>query len=315
MIDIRPLVAIHGGAGFIGSGIRANLLARGLSPIVIDTEERVHRSTCMSEPDTKTYVGSWPERIDAFIYLSWSSFPNSSFDQIGADSSQQIVESIKAFSMAIDKGATKLIFASSGGTVYGQHDVERVNESHLLRPISGYGATKAAVEMYLSIIAANFGVSHISLRVGNPYGPYQFVGTPIGLIARFVTNALKEVPHKIIGDGNIVRDYIHIDDVSEAFVSSAINQVKSGVYNVASGRGLSINQIADLIDGVIGTRCSRLYSEARACDVPAIVLDPSLFIKEAAWYPVIDIEEGVAEMVKQFCCLRDGRIAEIPSKI
>jgi len=303
MSDNWPRVAIHGGAGFIGSGIRASLLAKGLSPIVIDTEERVYRSDCISEPDTKVYVGSWPERIDVFIYLSWSSFPYSSLAEIGDDSSQQIMESIKAFTMAIEKGATKLIFASSGGTVYGKHNVERVNESHLLRPISGYGATKAAVEMYLAIIAANFGVSHLSLRVGNPYGPYQFVGTPIGLIARFVTNALEEVPHKIIGDGNIIRDYIHIDDVSEAFVCSAINQVKSGAYNISSGRGLSINQIADLVDHLVGKRCPRLYSEARACDVPAIVLDPSLFIKEAGWYPSIDIEEGIAEMVKQYSLL------------
>lgn len=304
MIDNRPRVAIHGGAGFIGSGIRANLLAKGLSPIVIDTEERVNRSACILEPGTKVYVGSWPERIDAFIYLSWSSFPYSPLGQIGIDSSQEIMESIQAFTKAIEKGATRLIFASSGGTVYGNHAAERVNESQLLRPISGYGATKAAVEMYLAIVAANFGVSHISLRVGNPYGPYQFVGTPIGLIARFVTNALEGVPHKIIGDGNIIRDYIHVDDVSEAFVLSAINQVRSGSYNIASGRGLSINEIAELVDNVVGAACPRLYSEARACDVPAIVLDPSLFVNEAGWHPGIDIEAGIAEMVKQFSLLK-----------
>jgi UDP-glucose 4-epimerase len=300
MIYNRPRVAIHGGAGFIGSGIRANLLAKGLSPIVIDTEARVHRSAYISEPETKIYVGSWPERIDVFIYLSWSSFPYSPLAQLGTDSSQEIKASIQAFNMAIEKGATKLIFASSGGTVYGKHDVERVNESHLLRPISGYGATKAAVEMYLAIIAANFGVDHISLRVGNPYGPYQFAGTPIGLIARFVANALEGVPHKIIGDGSIIRDHIHIDDVSEAFVCAAIDQVKSGAYNIASGQGLSVNQIADFVDNAVGINCPRLYCEARACDVPAIVLDPSLFIKEARWQPKIDIEEGIAEMVNQF---------------
>jgi hypothetical protein len=167
---------------------------------VIDTEGRVHRSACVSEPDTKVYVGSWPERIDVFIYLSWSSFPYSSIAQIGSDSCHEISNSIQAFNMAIEKGATKLIFASSGGTVYGKHNIaERVNELHLLRPISGYGATKVAVEMYLAIIAANFQVDHISLRVGNPYGPYQFAGTPIGLIARFVANALEGVPHIIIG--------------------------------------------------------------------------------------------------------------------
>jgi UDP-glucose 4-epimerase len=304
MSDNCLRVAIHGGAGFIGSGIRTNLLGKGFSPIVIDTEKRVQRSAWISEPGTKVYVDSWPDRIDTFIYLSWSSFPYSSIGRIGLDSSNEILESIQAFTMAIEKGATRLIFASSGGTVYGKHDVERVNESHLLRPISGYGATKAAAEMYLAILASNFGVSHISLRVGNPYGPYQFVGTPIGLIARFVANALEEVPHKIIGNGNIVRDYIHIDDVSEAFVCSAINQVKSGAYNISSGCGLSINQIAELVDSVVGTKCPRLYSEERACDVPAIVLDPSLFIKEAGWQPRLNIEEGVAIMVRQFNCLK-----------
>jgi UDP-glucose 4-epimerase len=313
MIDNCLRIAIHGGAGFIGSGIRANLLAKGLAPIVIDTEGRVHRSACVSEPDTKVYVGSWPERIDIFIYLSWSSFPYSSIAQIGSDSCHEISNSIQAFNMAIEKGATKLIFASSGGTVYGKHNIdERVNELHLLRPISGYGATKVAVEMYLAIIAANFEVDHISLRVGNPYGPYQFAGTPIGLIARFVANALEGVPHKIIGDGSTIRDYIHIDDVSEAFVCAAINQVKSGAYNIASGQGLSINQIADFVDNAVGINCLRLYYEARACDVPAIVLDPSLFIKEARWQPKIDIEKGIAEMVNQFSRLKGGSTCENP---
>lgn len=312
MIDNRPRVVIHGGAGFIGSGIRANLLAKGLAPIVIDTEQRVHRSGCMSESETKIYVRSWPERIDIFIYLSWSSFPYSPLAQLGTDSSEEIKASIQAFNMAIEKGATKLIFASSGGTVYGKQDVEMVNESHLLRPISGYGATKAAVEMYLAIIALNFGIDHISLRVGNPYGPYQFAGTPIGLIARFVANALEGVPHQIIGDGSIIRDHIHIDDVSEAFVCSAINQVKSGTYNIASGQGLSVNQIADFVDNAVGISCPRLYHEARTCDVPAIVLDPSLFIKEARWQPKIDIEEGIAGMVNQFSCLKGGSTRENP---
>jgi len=310
MSDNRLRVAIHGGAGFIGSGIRANLLDKGFSPIVIDTEKRVQRSACFSEPGTTVYVDSWPDIIDTFIYLSWSSFPYSSIERIGLDSSKEITESIHAFTKAIEKGATRLIFASSGGTVYGNHDVVRVNESHLLRPISGYGATKAAAEMYLAILAANFGVNHISLRVGNPYGPYQFVGTPIGLIARFVTNALEEVPHRIIGDGNIVRDYIHIDDVSEAFVRSAISQVKSGAYNISSGYGLSINQIAELIDNAVGTRCLRLYSEVRTCDVPAIVLDPSLFINEAGWQPKLSIEEGIARMVSQFRCLKNSGTPE-----
>jgi UDP-glucose 4-epimerase len=310
MVADFPRVAIHGGAGFIGSGIRANLMAKGLAPIVIDTEVRIDCSTCISEPDTKVYVDSWPERIDAFIYLSWSSFPYSSIAQIDFDSCQEIRNSIQAFTKAIEKGATKLIFASSGGTVYGKHDIEKVSELHMLRPISGYGVTKVAVEMYLAIIAANFGVDHISLRVGNPYGPYQFAGTPIGLIARFVANALEGIPHKIIGDGSIIRDYIHIDDVSEAFVCSAINQVKTGAYNIASGRGFSINQIADFVDNAVGLTCPRLYYEARACDVPAIVLDPSLFIKEARWQPKINIEEGIGEMVNQFSRLKRGNDRE-----
>jgi len=293
-------VAIHGGAGFIGSGIRANLLAKGFAPIVIDTVDRINRSGCLSEPDTRVYISSWPERIDTFIYLSWSSFPSNSIEKIGIDSCHEIQNSIQAFATAIERGATRLIFASSGGTVYGKQEIAKVNESNLLRPISGYGATKAAVEMYLSIIAANHGVSYISLRVGNPYGPYQFVGTPIGLIAKFVKNALESVPHAIIGDGNTIRDYIHIDDVSEAFVCSAFNQVRSGEYNVATGYGLSINQIAEIVDAVAGTSCPRIYSKTRACDVPAIILDPSLFIKETGWQPRIEISRGIAEMVKEF---------------
>jgi len=295
-----PRIAIHGGAGFIGSGIRSSLSAKGLSPIVIDTEARVCRSNCASESGTIVHVDSWPERIDALIYLSWSSFPSSSISEIAIDSCREIERSIEVFNVALQKGATRLIFASSGGTVYGKQDVASVNESNLLNPISGYGATKVAVEMYLAILASNFGVSHISLRVGNPYGPYQFAGTPIGLVAKFVSNALQAVPHKIIGDGNIIRDYIHIDDVSEAFVCSAMNRVKSGAYNIGSGRGLSINQIAEMIDEAVGKICTRMYTDARPCDVPAIVLDPGLFIRESGWRPKISIEEGIAQMVRQF---------------
>lgn len=179
--------------------------------------------------------------------------------------------------------------------MYGAPDMTPVREHEIGTPLSAYGASKIAIENYLSLYHR---LSPISLRVANPYGPYQLKGAAVGLIARYVSAAAAGRPVEVWGDGRAVRDYIAVEDVARAFELAVTGEVAPGSYNIGTGVGTTINEIIDLIGSLHGQPLEVIRSPARGYDVPEIVLDWQKFAAQTGWAPRVALHEGVSGLLR-----------------
>ena len=302
---MQAKVSLIGGAGFIGASVLARLLEEGHDVTVADTARRIARIEPLLRGATAIAIDEGPEADsraalkgrDVVIHLAWSSGPAQSMAHMIADADANIIGGLSQFNQAADEGVGKIIFASSGGTVYGNAAALPIKESDPLSPVSAYGVSKAAVERYLDLIAFHRGPTGISLRLGNPYGPYQYVGTPIGVIANFIRRLRQGQPIEIYGDGDVVRDYLWIDDAADAFAAAVRADLETGAYNIGTGEGHSLNEIASLIEDAMGIKAARVHLEGRNFDASRIALDYSKFEAATGWRPRVALRDGLAKML------------------
>jgi UDP-glucose 4-epimerase len=195
-------------------------------------------------------------------------------------------------------GLRKLVYVSSGGTVYGIPRMDPVDEEHPLRPISSYGIVKVAIENYLHMEQHLHGLQHVVLRASNPYGPRQGHRGIQGIIGAHLWHIARGEPVEIWGDGSIVRDFIHVRDLAELCVA-ALRSDTTGCFNAGSGKGTSINEIVQCISRTVqstgGAPVVPVYMPGRDFDVPRVVLDISRARAALNWEPRIDIGDGIAE--------------------
>jgi len=298
-------VAIIGGAGFIGTAIAKLLSEYCIELIIFDTKPRLNKSNIVRKI-YKTQIFPYPKvedltnhfrDFDVLIHLACTTEPATSMKSIVFDANTNIIPSIEIFQAAMETGVKRIIFSSSGGTVYGNSIKFPVNEDDIKKPVSAYGVSKLAIEQYLDLFASTNLIKGINLRLANPYGCYQLEGTTIGIIAHYL-NAIKgNLALEVWGDGSIVRDYIHIDSVSEAFVAAVFSpSLPSGSYNIGSGRGISINELIELLFSITGRKVPVKYKNCRSFDVQKVFLDNSRFKSQTSWQPEISLEKGILEM-------------------
>lgn len=282
-------VFICGGAGFIGQAVTESLLATGAHIHIADKQYRLDRLPPMPENVSLSpyhfSVDVFPQEIlkgyDALIHLAWTTVPSSSMKSVSYDAKTNIVSSLDVFDSAVNCGVERIIFSSSGGTVYGNPDRLPVSENSKTQPQCAYGASKLAVEHYLSVYDK---INGVSLRIGNPYGAYQFIGTPIGVIARFLLNIKNNMPIQVWGSGDIVRDYLSVEEVAKAFTLAVTSDsITEGPYNIGSGRGTSLNELISVIFEVTQLEVPVKYRPSRGYDVQSIVLDSAKFAEATGW--------------------------------
>lgn len=305
---------IVGGAGFLGTSI-ARDLSRTREVLVLDTASRLQGAAGWLG-DIPRAVLEFPHDLapapdlftgaDALVHLSWTSTPASSMNDLAGDAFENVVASARIFEAAGRAGIRRVVFSSSGGTVYGNPASVPVAENDARNPLSGYGASKLAAEHFLHVAAARDGFSGVSLRVGNPYGPFQLRGAVIGIIAQFLNMVARGQPPEIWGDGHVVRDYLHVDDVVSAFrLAVDTDALDSGAYNVGSGQGTSVRDIWDLVRAVTGTDLEPVYKPSRGFDVAAIYLDTGRFRRQTGWEPGISLGEGIQQLWDQTRAMRN----------
>ena len=185
------------------------------------------------------------------------------------------------------------MFISSGGTVYGAPNYLPVDEKHPTDPQVSYGITKLAIEKYLLMYQHLHGIKATVLRVTNPYGERQRVETAQGAVGVFLSRALKNESIQVWGDGSVTRDYIYVSDVAEAFALALKYEGPHSVFNISSGKGVSINELIERIETVLGGAIDKLYLSGRSYDVPINVLDNTLAAQELNWTPKVGLEEGL----------------------
>lgn len=237
--------------------------------------------------------------VDAVIHLVSTTVPATSNLDPVADIKGNLIATVRLLEMMRAADVKKIVYLSSGGTVYGIPEVEQVPEDHALRPISSYGIIKVAIENYLHMEQRLHGLTPIILRASNPYGPRQGHTGIQGIIGTHLWRIARGEPVEVWGDGSVVRDYIHVTDLADLCVNAVLSEGISGSFNAGSGTGTSVLEIVDSISRTVqasgGSPVVPTFKPGRTFDVPKIVLDITKARKELNWNPGITLDQGIAE--------------------
>lgn len=304
-IDKRCVVL--GGCGFLGSVITRRLVAEGWRVRVFDKEGvdtwRLHAVL----PQIELLTGDFMNVADlarathdmpTVLHFIGTTIPQSSMNDIQFDIETNIVPTVRLLELMRERPGQRLVYASSGGTVYGVAEQQRpLLETDPTEPIASYGVSKLTIEKYIRLFGYNYGVPHVILRLANPYGESQSVGRPQGAVGVFLHKALHGEEICIWGDGSVVRDYIYEADVASAAVAVLAAEHLSGVYNLGSGIGTNLNQLLAAIREVSGLSCRVTYDPSRKFDVPCNILDINKIKQDSGWSPRFTLTDGLRQML------------------
>lgn len=294
------LVLVVGGCGFIGSHVVDSLIKSGTKVRVFDRQAEKYRAT-VTGVDYR--FGNYLDRmalidamsgVDAVIHLVSTTVPGTANLDPRADVEDNLVGSISLIEAMLSLNIRRIVYLSSGGTVYGVPDQVPIPETHPLRPINSYGIVKVAVEHYLEMYRRTRGISPVILRASNPYGPRQAHTGVQGVISTFLRRAQDQEPIEVWGDGSVQRDFIHVSDLSK-LCAQAVDSDIEGIFNAGSGQGISINEIIALVTEVSGRAIEARYKSGRLIDVPRSVLDVTLAESTFGWVAKTALRDGIAE--------------------
>lgn len=299
---------ILGGGGFIGRHVAMLLVRAGhrvvlasRKDILADLPPELARAVRWARFDMA--AADWDtllDGIDVVHHFAWSSLPATAAADPAGDLTVNVAATLRLLEAARRRQRPpRVVFTSSGGTVYGKLDQVPVAEDHPLRPITAYGAGKAAVELYFGCYRTLHGVDCRIGRVANPFGVGQDVLRGQGAVTAFLHAAMTDRPIQIWGDGEVVRDYIHVSDAAIGLVRLACAPRTDGpfVFNLASGQGVSLNGIVAELEQQLGRRLVVLRSPGRAFDVPVSVLDVSRAQDVLGWSPILSFPDGIGRTI------------------
>jgi UDP-glucose 4-epimerase len=293
---------VLGAGGFIGSFIADRLLIEGNFVRIFERPRVVpyrpfkpHEKVEWLQGDflSRTDVAAAVQSCEMVFHLISTTLPKSSNDDPVYDVESNLVPTLQLLESAVRYGVRKVIFISSGGTIYGIPRQLPIHETHPTDPLVSYGAVKLAIEKYLHIYYTMYGLDYSVLRVANPFGERQRANTAQGAVAVFLSKALANDTIDVWGDGSVKRDFIYIQDVVDAFIQSMDHFGEPHVFNIGSGHGRSVNELLSAIEDLIGHPVMRRYLPARMFDVPVSVLDISRARDILGWQPRFSFRYGL----------------------
>ena len=294
------------GRGFLGRHVGQAMAAAGHEVWSVDQDPVVSMSALpwlegdivgdYTDVDEWVSVSGVP---DVLVHLASSTVPATANADAIQDAEINLVGTLKLLSsLRALQIRPRVLFASSGGAVYGRPQRIPLTESHPTVPLGAYGVTKVALEHHLRVEEALMGLPYRVLRLSNPFGEWQQPHGIQGVIAVFAYRALHHRALEVWGDGSVVRDFIYAGDVGAAFVAAAAHEGEARTFNVGGGVGLSVNEIVQTLERLLGRRVERRAMPGRPFDPPANVLDVSLAAKELGWSPVTPFEDGLRRSVE-----------------
>lgn len=299
-------VLILGGAGFIGQHVCKALLGAGAHVRCLDRRLPPEQGFFNNQlGEVEWIVGEFSDAekltraldgIDYIVHLVSTTIPDTSNKELQYDLSSNVFPTLKVLEAMRFSGVKKLLFISSGGTVYGIPSIIPIPETHETNPICGYGIHKLAIEKYLHLYNYRYGLDYCVLRLANPYGAAQISDRPQGVIGKFIYKAIRNERLEIWGDGSVVRDYVYIEDVMDAFLKALLYRGDRKLFNVGSGQGSSLLDIVTIIEHLAGHSLDIAFLPQRQVDVPLNVLDITTARTELQWAPKTELSVGIQDL-------------------
>jgi UDP-glucose 4-epimerase len=303
MVKSLPSCVVLGGGGFLGTNLCRELVAAGgrirafgRSRAWPDAQQGVEWRT--GSLDDTAALSSAIESFDVVFHLIHASVPQSAQLDIAGDIRQSVLPSLALLDICRTLKVRRIVFVSSGGTIYGAARVIPTPETAPTEPITAYGIGKLMIEKYLALYERLHGLSYRVLRVANPFGPFQLATKGQGVIAALLSRALNNEPIEIWGDGTVVRDYVFVDDVVDALRAAAVDESEARVFNIGSGQGRSVREVVAAIETSLGRKVKIDWKPGRAIDVPASILSIDRARDLLGWTPRTSFEDGLAQTIR-----------------
>lgn len=300
-------ILVTGGAGFIGSHLSEHLVAEGHAVTVLDD--------LSTGSEINVPAGARLERVDlregeAVRRAVAAAEPEVVFHEAGQsdvrvstreperDAAVNVIGAVHLLEACVSARVRKVVYASTGGAVYGEPERLPVTEDHPVRPISQYGISKHTVEHYLFLYRHLHGLDYTVLRYPNVYGPRQSPRGEAGVISIFARAALRGEPVQIFGDGRQTRDYVYVTDIVAANIEVLGRTGGGEVYNVGTGAGVSVVEIKDGVARALGRDVVYKHLPPRPGEVSHIALDGRRFSTATGWRPAVSLDDGIRRTVE-----------------
>jgi UDP-glucose 4-epimerase len=300
-------VLVTGGAGFIGSHVVDGFINAGYDVAVVDDLSREKQSNVNPKARLYTVDIRSPslasvferERPELVDHHAARTSVNHSLSDPGDDASVNVLGSINLLQNCVKFAVKQVIYASTGGALYGEPRYLPCDEDHPLHPLSPYGASKLAVERYLYIYRINWGLDYNILRYPNVYGPRQDSFAEGGVVAIFADSMSKKNPVTIFGTGQQERDFINVNDVVQANLA-VVGHGNGATYNLGSGGSISINKLFQTMKFLAGYDSEAIYGPARKGEVFKIYLSTKRIRKELGWTPKVNLNNGLQTTLEYY---------------
>ncbi|MBL8016477.1 MAG: NAD-dependent epimerase/dehydratase family protein [Ignavibacteria bacterium] len=300
---------IYGGGGFIGSHIAEDLLSKNMKVTIFDKQNTSKKNVEHIIDKIDFIEGDFNNTVDIsrsvrnkdyVVHLVSSTLPATSNLNPWYDIESNLLSSLHLFDECVKNKVKRIVFISSGGTVYGNPEKLPIKETHPTAPMNSYGIIKLTIEKYLYMYNLLNGLDYRILRFANPYGERQNPFLTQGLIAHLLYKIKKKEKLEIWGDGRIVRDYFYIKDGAKSIYKAFKDKSANRIYNISSNKGLLINQILDKFRRVLDLKFKVEYLPSRKFDVKANILDNSLAARSLKWHSETPFNEGLKNTWRYF---------------
>jgi len=300
-------ILVTGGAGFIGSHVVDEYILLGHEVIVVDNLysgkiEYVNKKAKFYKIDIRDknleeiFLKEKPECINH--HAAQINLRKSVEDPI-FDADVNILGSLNLFNLALKYNVKKIIFASTGGAIYGEQEYFPADENHPIRPLSPYGIAKFTIEKYLEFYRISYGINYVSLRYANVYGPRQDPYGEAGVVAIFTKKMLNNEDPIIFGDGEQTRDFVYVKDVVLANVL-ALNLNHADIFNIGTAVETSVNELFKKLKKLTKSNVKEIHGEPKLGEQRRSVLSFEKAKKILGWYPRFSLDEGLKLTVEYF---------------
>ena len=297
-------IILLGAAGFIGTNLTLALARDPENSITVVSRRRASFADveAMAFPNVRfveedLVAAPHYDRLlagqDVVYHLLSTTVPTTSNRQISEELSANVILSAQLFEACAAHQVKKVIFISSGGTVYGKAVTCPLCEDTPTDPITSYGIQKLTIEKLLYLYHHMYGFDYRIVRLANPYGPYQRPNGVLGAVTTFTYKALAHEPITVYGDGSVVRDFLYIDDAIRGILNIVSGDAPHRIFNLGSGHGTSIREVLDTIHRVTGTEPEIVWKESRPVDVPVNFLDISRYEFAYGTLNPLPLDQGI----------------------